>query len=83
VEFCHAIGLLRPLCVGSGYGIHAYWPLSNLLDPKTWKTHSAGLAILLRKRGIKHERTTDIASLLRPPGTHNRKRDPIMVGVLQ
>jgi hypothetical protein len=83
VEFSQATGLPLPLCVGSGYGVHAYWPLLNVLDPETWKTYSAGLAALLRKHGIKHERTTDIASLLRPPGTHNRKRDPIMVGVLQ
>ena len=83
LEFCHATGLPRPLCVGSGHGVHAYWPLLNLLDPETWKTYSAGLAALLRKHGIKHERTTDIASLLRPPGTHNRKREPRIVGVLQ
>jgi hypothetical protein len=83
VEFCQATGLPLPLCVGSGYGVHAYWPLLNMLDPETWKTYSAGLATLLRKHRIKHERTTDIASLLRPPGTHNRKREPRMVEVLQ
>jgi hypothetical protein len=82
VEFCHATGLPRPLCVCSGYGVHAYWPLLNVLDPDTWKKYSAGLAALFRKHGIKHERTTDIASLLRPPGTHNRKLEPRIVGVL-
>jgi hypothetical protein len=66
----------------SGYGVHAYWPLLDVLDAETWKTYSVGLAALLRKHGIKHERTTDIASLLRPPGTHNRKREPRIVGVL-
>jgi len=83
VEFCHTAGLPLPLCVGSGYGVHAYWPLSKLVDPNTWKTYSAGLAALLRKQGIKHERTTDIASLLRPPGTHNRKGEPRVVEVLR
>jgi hypothetical protein len=82
VDLCHASELPRPLCVGSGYGVHAYWPLLNPLDPETWKTYSAGLAALLRKHRINHDRTTDIASILRPPGTHNRKREPRIVGVL-
>jgi hypothetical protein len=83
VDFCKAVGLPRPLSVCSGFGVHAYWPLDVVLNPETWKTYSAGLAALLRQHGIKHERTTDIASLLRPPGTHNRKREPRIVGVLQ
>ena len=83
VDFCSAVGLPRPLSVCSGFGVHAYWPLDVVLDPETWKRYASGLAALLRRHGIKHERTTDIASVLRPPGTHNRKREPRMVGVLQ
>ena len=80
VDFSNAVGLPRPLSVCSGFGVHAYWPLDVVLDPETWKRYAAGLAALLRKHGIKHERTTDIASILRPVGTHNRKR-PIIVPV--
>jgi hypothetical protein len=47
--------------------------LRVLLDPETWKRYSAGLASFTQ-HGIKHERTTDLASLLRSPGTHNRKQ---------
>jgi hypothetical protein len=83
VDFCKAVGLPRPLSVCSGFGVHAYWPLDVVLNPETWKGYAAGLAALLRKHGIRHERTTDIASLLRPPGTHNRKHQPRIVGVLR
>jgi hypothetical protein len=73
VEVCEAERIPRPLGVCSGRGIHAYWPLQTILDPETWKIYSGGLASILRRAGIKHERTTDLASLLRPVGTHNRK----------
>ena len=82
VDFCNAVGLPQPLYVCSGYGIHAYWPLGVVLDPETWKRYAAGLAALLRQHGIRNERTTDIASILRPPGTHNRKRGVVGVAVI-
>jgi hypothetical protein len=73
IQFCDAVGIPKPLFVCSGFGVHAYWPLADILDPETWKRYAGALANLLRQHGIKNERTTDLASILRPPGTYNRK----------
>ena len=63
VDFCKVAGLPRPLSVCSGFGVHAYWPLDVVLNPETSKGYAAGLAALLRKHGIRHERTTDSSNL--------------------
>jgi hypothetical protein len=82
LEFCRKSGLPNPLFVGSGHGLHLHWPLGYLIDPETWKKYAAGLGRLFREASIRHERTTDIASILRPPGTHNRKRGILPVTFL-
>jgi Domain of unknown function (DUF927) len=76
LEFCRGAFIPAPLFVFSGFGIHCYWPLEALVDPETWKQYANGLAAALRRNGIRHERTTDLASILRPVGTHNRKQQP-------
>jgi hypothetical protein len=73
-EFCHASGLPRPLILLSGSGgIH--WPLAQMLDRAMWERYARGLKQLCIKQGfiIDHARTTDIASVLRAPFTHNHK----------
>jgi hypothetical protein len=74
-EFCKATGLPRPLVVLSGFGIHAYWPLVETLDPETWGRYAKGLKALCAKHGLQADpaRTADITSVLRTPGTHHRK----------
>ena len=74
-EFCVACNLPLPIVVTSGKGLHVYWPLRTTLDPVTWKRYASGLKNLCTKHGLKADpsRTADIASLLRTPGTHNRK----------
>src|SRR5262249_39184778 len=63
--------------VSSGWGLHVYWPLKHMLDRATWERYARGLKSLCEKHGLKADpsRTADISSVLRTPGTHNRKRN--------
>jgi Virulence-associated protein E len=74
-DFCRTARLPPPLVVASGSGFHVYWPLVRTLDPATWNRYATGLKSLCRQFGLDADpaRTADIASVLRPPGTHNRK----------
>jgi hypothetical protein len=74
-QFCKVAGLPLPLEARSGAGLHLYWPLEDLLPRTEWERYAAGLKVLCIKHGLQadHSRTTDISSVLRPPGTHHRK----------
>lgn len=74
-RFCENTGLERPLYVSSGVGLHCYWPLDVCLDPQTWKRYADGLKALCHQHRLHADpsRTADISSILRTPGTHNRK----------
>jgi Domain of unknown function (DUF927) len=73
--FCRRTGLPAPLYVGSGNGLHLYWPLDEALGPETWRRYAAGLAKLFVHHGLHVDttRTQDLSSVLRTPGTHHRK----------
>jgi hypothetical protein len=77
-EFCVTTKLPAPLIVNSGYGLHPYWPLLTTLDPVTWKRCATGLQNLFNKYKLLVDpaRTADISSVLRTPGTYNKKRAP-------
>lgn len=66
----------KPLLVSSGYGIHAYWVLDREITAAQWRKIAAMWRAVLDHFGLKHDssRTTDVTSILRPPGTTNRKR---------
>jgi hypothetical protein len=51
------------------------------VDPETWKRYAEGLKAACRHHGLHAgpETTADIASILRPPGTHHRKGVPKLV----
>lgn len=74
-NFCRSANFPTPVYVGSGYGIHCYWPLTKILDPDEWQALSGGLRELCSRHGLDADqaRTSDISSILRPVGTHNRK----------
>lgn len=74
-DFCGRAGLPAPTCVGSGYGIHAYWALRENLDPAAWQAHAVALKQLCHREQlhVDEHRTADLSSILRTPGTHNRK----------
>ena len=74
-NFCRSAGLPAPIYVGSGHGLHLYWPLAQMLSPQEWGEQAHRLRELCDRHGLAadHSRTTDISSILRTPGTRNRK----------
>ena len=74
-DFCKRTGLPDPVYVGSGNGIYLHWPLVDALEPAAWGAYARGLKVLCQREGLAADpsRTADIASILRAPGTHNRK----------
>lgn len=80
-NFCGRLGLPIPLYVSSGSGLHIYWPLVETLDPPEWQAYAAGLKKLCVDHGLQADgaRTSDISSVLRTPGTHNRKHGSAIV----
>ena len=81
LDFCRSSGLDNPVFVGSGLGLHVYWPLDADLDPQTWKQYALGFKSLCTQQGLKADpaRTSDISSILRTPGTHHRKEGERLV----
>lgn len=73
--FLKSTGLPVPMFVSSGYGVHVYWPLVEPVQPAQWHACAALLKGLTQASGLITDpsRTSDSASVLRPPGTHNRK----------
>lgn len=77
IAFCAAAGLPQPIYVGSGYGLHVYWPLEEALSLREWEAYAKALKSLCNAHSFSADpsRTSDGASILRPVGAHNRK-DP-------
>ena len=61
--------------VGSGGGIHLYWISEKALTPDEWRPYAEGLKSLASQHDLKFDFvvTTDIARILRIPGTFNHK----------
>ncbi|MBW8365807.1 MAG: PriCT-2 domain-containing protein [Rhizobium sp.] len=75
-EFVRATGLPGPnAVVDSGNGLHVYWALDADVPPQDWIACSRLLKALTEKHGLlaDRSRTSDIASVLRVPGTLNWK----------
>lgn len=75
VEFCGATDLPLPMIVSSGYGIHIYWVLDHEIIPEVWRQTAQGLKALsvVLKFKVDQSCTSDLARVLRPVGTTNRK----------
>jgi P4 family phage/plasmid primase-like protien len=74
--FCREVGIPLPThIVSSGAGLHAYWVLDRSLAPAVWRGHASQLKRLMAARTFLADpaRTADMASILRFPGTSNRK----------
>ncbi len=67
--------LPQPTVVDSGNGLHCYWPLENEYDFESWTQIAGKFKYLLISNGLKIDptRTADASSILRTPGTFNRK----------
>lgn len=78
-KFCEEARLPIPnYIVNSGSGIHIYWVLNYLVLREKWQEVARKLKALMAKLGflVDPSRTTDIASVLRVPGTLNHKYVP-------
>jgi len=83
-EFCQRVGLVAPMLVSSGNGLHAYWPLTKDISPNAWRAVATGLKAALAEHKVLADptRTADASSILRPVGTTNRKGEGKGVKVL-
>ena len=76
-QFVQDTGLPMPSVVNSGNGLYAHWILAEAITEQQWRTVAKVLkkvvAIYSPALGGDASRTSDSASVLRPPGTHNRK----------
>ncbi len=68
---------LPTLLVNSGYGIHAYWVLTESITGDEWSAVADAWRSTLDAHNIKHDSscTTDKSRVLRPIGVRNRKAD--------
>jgi hypothetical protein len=75
--FCLSCGLPIPTIVDSGGGLHCYWILNQDISAAEWLPLASKLKQVMALGAVTlladPSRTADIASVLRPPGTHNRK----------
>ena len=75
-KFCMAVGLPRPILVSSGYGIHAYWLLEEVVTRRDWEPLANRLRELCVEQGLIVDSSVFEASrVLRIPGTYNFKQD--------
>ena len=77
LSFIIAVGLPKPIFVLSGGGLHIYWPLTETITKEQRLPVARQLKDLTLCPAIRliadNARTSDIASILRPIGTHNYK----------
>lgn len=76
-EFVHETGLPAPAVVNSGNGLYAQWILEENIPAMQWRTVARLLKQVVKEYkpalGDDASRTSDSASVLRPPGTTNKK----------
>lgn len=73
--FCRTIGLPIPTIILSGGGLHCYFVLDAEISKSQWVPVAKKLKVLTHQFQLLADdsRTADIASILRPVGTHNWK----------
>jgi hypothetical protein len=88
--FCHKLNLPLPTLVGSGVGLHAHWIVDTRIEKDRWEKSARALknACGRNNLGAGPERTADIASVLRAPGTRHLKdintpREVTIIGEIQ
>lgn len=67
--------LPTPAVVSSGGGLYAYWPMDEDIPVPVWRTVATLLKNVLLAYDFEFDpvRTADVAGVLRPPGSHNKK----------
>lgn len=71
---CEKLSLPSPIVVSSGNGVHVYWPFNRNVPKDEWLRLAGMAQQVFPLFGLKSDpaRDCDIASVLRPPQTHNR-----------
>lgn len=87
-RFCSAAGLPLPRSISSGKGLHLNWVLNEPVPRADWQKAANNLAVLCSALAFKVDPacTTDAARVLRPVGTHWRKKNkggPLPVRLLE
>ena len=78
-SFCCAANLPSPThIVNSGGGLHVYWVVNAPIERSIWQEKAAKFKAVAERCGLMADRsrTSDIASVLRLPGTLNHKYVP-------
>ena len=85
--YIDAVGLPTPIIVNSGYGLHAYWSFTEEVSADEWESTAKYQRVIMRHLGVKFDpsRDKDCASVLRVPGTYNKKpgKEPKLVKVVR
>lgn len=70
--------------IASGNGLHVYWINKTAMKVSEWFAYADGLKQLAMSKGLRadHPLTTDVARILRMPGTRNFKSVPPKAVVL-
>ena len=80
-RFIDESGLPMPAVTNSGTGLYAHWPIAENIDPRQWKQIATYLKAVVAaySEGLSGDssRTADLASVLRPIGSHNRKNNVV------
>ena len=71
------LGLPAPLIIGSGKGLHVYWPLTTSINAADWIELSIAMRIALEENdlAVDASKIHDPTMILRPVGSHHKK-DP-------
>lgn len=83
-EFCDSANLPRPVLVNSGYGVHAYWLLEEVISQREWLPLAKRLRELCTEHGLIVDPVVfEPSRILRVPDTYNFKgEEPVDVTVL-
>jgi Domain of unknown function (DUF927) len=81
--FCADYFVEPTYVVKSGTGLHVYWALTEDVSPAVWQELATGLKSLARHADFKADpsRTSDGASVLRPPGTRHKNGAEVVICV--
>jgi len=84
-DFQTKTGFAKPTAiVHSGNGVHVYWALVKAIPLVEWLPLANAFKALCQAHDLPadHMCTADASRVLRPPGTHNRKKEPLPVRIL-
>lgn len=77
-QIIKALGLPKPMVIGSGIGAHVYFILSTDIEVALWIKASTALSNALAAHGLEIDKSKifDPSMVLRPVGTFHKKQDP-------